>query len=334
MNKNNMKVIAIIIVFLIAGFIGFLISNNKEQKKKENNTVTSNVTNNSVTNNTTNTTNTVPTNTTKYSQEQLEKMSLDYYEVKNNYRPGSVSSEMTADGKLAIQLYDNMGDHNSTSAWYTVDMNTAKGTDTLGNPIDLNDKTTTANEDGISEIKKALKNEEWLKQNATMQKSCFGEDITADVEWNFINVVNANYSPTVVVLANADKNTSIQAFILTNQNGKIVSNPLPDTPMHSGHCQILVDPNNAMAMVSYMHMGVNMTTVYDIKSGEGNPIATFSREEQYNSDINGISVKYYTVRETEISEEEYNQLSRKYDVTNFHEIGTKVTSSNVDRFIS
>ena len=37
-----------------------------------------------------------------------------------------------------VQLYDNLGDHNSTSAWYVLDRFTAKGTDLLsGTEIDL-----------------------------------------------------------------------------------------------------------------------------------------------------------------------------------------------------
>ena len=65
-------------------------------------------------------------------------MALDYYEKKTGYRPSQVSSDVNQDGTVSIQLYDNMGDHNSTSAWYTVDPKTAVGTDIMENKIDLN----------------------------------------------------------------------------------------------------------------------------------------------------------------------------------------------------
>lgn len=36
-----------------------------------------------------------------------------------------------------IQIYENLGDHNSTAAWYTVDRITGTGTDEAGAEISL-----------------------------------------------------------------------------------------------------------------------------------------------------------------------------------------------------
>lgn len=72
-----------------------------------------------------------------YTTDELEKMALDYYETKTGYRPGNVASQVNQDGTVSIQLYDNMGDHNSTSDWYTVDSKTAVGTNVMGDKIDL-----------------------------------------------------------------------------------------------------------------------------------------------------------------------------------------------------
>lgn len=73
----------------------------------------------------------------EYTQEELEQMSLDYYEKQTGYRPNSVASEKQQDGLVIIQLYDNLETHNSTTDWYTIDPKTAKGTDILENEIDL-----------------------------------------------------------------------------------------------------------------------------------------------------------------------------------------------------
>ena len=40
-------------------------------------------------------------------------------------------------GLTTIQVYENLGDHNSTAAWYTVDRITAQGTDGNGQAVDL-----------------------------------------------------------------------------------------------------------------------------------------------------------------------------------------------------
>ena len=41
------------------------------------------------------------------------------------------------DGSVTIQVYENLGDHNSTAAWYTVDRTTAAGTDADGHKVEL-----------------------------------------------------------------------------------------------------------------------------------------------------------------------------------------------------
>ena len=72
-----------------------------------------------------------------YSNLDLCELALDYYEKQNGYRPSDAIAIVQNDGSILIQLYDNMGDHNSTSAWYTVDKYTASGTDLTGNPVNL-----------------------------------------------------------------------------------------------------------------------------------------------------------------------------------------------------
>ncbi|MGN0688532.1 MAG: hypothetical protein ACI4KA_10555 [Oscillospiraceae bacterium] len=66
-----------------------------------------------------------------YSNMQLCEMALSYYSALTGYTPSSVASQTNEDGTVTIQLYDNLGDHNSTSAWYTVDRFTAEGTDDI-----------------------------------------------------------------------------------------------------------------------------------------------------------------------------------------------------------
>ncbi len=72
-----------------------------------------------------------------YSNLELCEMALDYYEKQNHYRPGQAAADILENGSIQIQLYDNLGDHNSTSEWYTVDRFTGQGVDLLGNPVKL-----------------------------------------------------------------------------------------------------------------------------------------------------------------------------------------------------
>ncbi|MBR4260945.1 MAG: DUF3298 domain-containing protein [Clostridia bacterium] len=80
-----------------------------------------------------------------YTPTELEKMALDYYEAKTGYRPSQVASDVNQDGTVSIQLYDNMGDHNTTSDWYTVDAKTAVGENIMKEKIDLKVKPARDN---------------------------------------------------------------------------------------------------------------------------------------------------------------------------------------------
>ena len=78
---------------------------------------------------------------TFYSDRELEELALAYYKAQN---PSQDTDSLTAaaqaneDGSVTIQVYQNLGDHNSTAAWYAVDRLTAQGTDVnSGAAVDL-----------------------------------------------------------------------------------------------------------------------------------------------------------------------------------------------------
>ena len=166
-NKNNgIKIVLIVIIIVMAIIIGMLVgvlitknNNASDKNKSETNQLqqdstaengkTESTDNNVVQENVEKEDNNVESKESKiFSQKDLEKMAQDYYEAKTGYRPSQVASIMNDDGTISIQLYDNLGDHNSTSDWYTVDNKTAVGTDILGNTVDLTQKPT---KDKISE---------------------------------------------------------------------------------------------------------------------------------------------------------------------------------------
>lgn len=75
-----------------------------------------------------------------YSNDQLAQMAMERYteEDEDDTPPAQYGVMTNEDNTVTVQLYDNLGDHNSTSAWYIVDRFTAMGTDLLtGEEIDL-----------------------------------------------------------------------------------------------------------------------------------------------------------------------------------------------------
>lgn len=73
-----------------------------------------------------------------YSNDALTRLATAHY-VRSGNEPTSLAASITnEDNTVTVQLYDNLGDHNSTSAWYILDRFTATGTDLMnGMEIDL-----------------------------------------------------------------------------------------------------------------------------------------------------------------------------------------------------
>ena len=65
-------------------------------------------------------------------------MARTYCEVRSGgISPQYVVVDNTDGNMVMIHLYEDMGDHTATFDWYTVARNTAAGTNTLGETVDL-----------------------------------------------------------------------------------------------------------------------------------------------------------------------------------------------------
>lgn len=83
-----------------------------------------------------------PSGAQPYTEQELCNLALDYYQANSGTSSEqaqelSAAAQTNADGTVTIQVYQNLGDHNSTAAWYTVDPVTAQGTDGNGQSVDL-----------------------------------------------------------------------------------------------------------------------------------------------------------------------------------------------------
>lgn len=75
-----------------------------------------------------------------YTNQELADLALAYYKAQNSDQDTSglsAAAQTNDDGSVAIQIYENLGDHNSTADWYTVNRITATGTDSSGTEISL-----------------------------------------------------------------------------------------------------------------------------------------------------------------------------------------------------
>ena len=74
-----------------------------------------------------------------YSNEALCDLAVHYYSsAAGENEKISAAAVTNEDGSVTVQVYENLGDHNSTCAWYNVDRYTGKGTDiNTGEEVDF-----------------------------------------------------------------------------------------------------------------------------------------------------------------------------------------------------
>lgn len=79
-----------------------------------------------------------------YTNQELANIAQYYYMANNDgYVPEASGIQTNDDGTVTIQLYDQLEDHNSTAAWYTIDRVTLIGTDEIAQTqIDFSEYAT------------------------------------------------------------------------------------------------------------------------------------------------------------------------------------------------
>lgn len=86
-----------------------------------------------------------------YTNEELVQIAQRYYKANSpeGYVPGMAGTQNNDDGTVTIQLYDSLEDHNSTSAWYTIDRVNLTGTDDMtGSAVIMSDYAEAGTAEG------------------------------------------------------------------------------------------------------------------------------------------------------------------------------------------
>lgn len=82
-----------------------------------------------------------------YSNHDLANLALEHYSDSTDYTPSMTGAMTNEDNTVTVQLYDNLGDHNSTAAWYVLDRFTATGTNLMtGEQVDLLEQPDVSDE--------------------------------------------------------------------------------------------------------------------------------------------------------------------------------------------
>lgn len=159
----------------------------------------------------------------------------------------------------------------------------------------------------------ALKDSEWVKENVTMKKTCFGDDFTLPQEMTFeilrddMAIVQAFAYETDVDLPNF----GTQVFLVGYFDGGVKVIYLPEeAPAHPGHAGFGIDSENMILVYYWMHQGVVKNTAYDINDFSFEKIDLLeldSMDENSERLIQEFNQKYDTHSiETPLTEEDFN----------------------------
>ena len=191
----------------------------------------------------------------------------------------------------------------------------------------------------ISEIKKCLKDKEWLKNNVMMKKNCFGNNIEGDQVLTFMKIKSdAGNAPMVAVEATSETDISREVFLVSYNDGKVTAKSITGFANHISHGNVVIDPNNQMADNTYFHMGYVMDTYIDLKNANIEFLDTiayyFDFDENEKEKRSNFTKRYgKDEKDTDITEEEYNTIHSIYEDYKFYEITTELTDNNIDKYI-
>jgi len=157
---------------------------------------------------------------------------------------------------------------------------------------------------GIAELKTALTNYEWVKENLYMHRNVFGEKVFGDEEQyvSFEIINKANNNPIIVTLAEGAG--SKQISIVRYQDNKVTVENWE--PAHASHCGFEI--NNDILVANYAHMGTWEYHVYKISNDSTKKIeensGSIGEKEDY-TELQKIKNKY----STKLFEKELNSVN-------------------------
>lgn len=208
------------------------------------------------------------------------------------------------------------------------------------NPINETSNYNTA----LSEIKKCLKDVNWLKQNIyiTEDEMISNNTDISDQQINFI-VCKSNTKPIIVVKTSSDNNLSIKIDLVTYENNKVKVERIGEG--HNSHVGYYIDANKCVVRTEYMHMGTCKTLLHSFVDGKINLLGSYGYYEENisNTDDNVESKYTYCIgfdtnfnNDKVISENEYEIYKKNLNEEqyNFVVIATELTSENIDLYIN
>ncbi len=283
-----------------------------------------------------------------YSFEELENIEEEYTQENSNpvyrdYKANKVLNYRSLD-EIKTKYLKNS---NAIKFIDYVELETNINSQNVNNSTQNNSQptatsnNTTVNKEydvAITEIKKCLKDEQWLKNNIYIQKNemIVEDGNILDQEINFL-VCKKSSIPVVVVQASSDNARFTKLLLVTYKNGKVTVEGINQG--HIYHGDNSVDANKYVVCSSFMHMGDNSITLRSISEGNINFLGGYGYQESY---VNENEVTEYYIYDSneyaqskKVTQEDYEKHKKELNVEqyNFVSVSTKLTNQNIDKYI-
>lgn len=210
----------------------------------------------------------------------------------------------------SANFVSNQSENNADTTLDTVnnsvnEVNNLIAENTVNNVVE-NEQKITADE----AYKKALLDENWVKENLYLKENCFGKTIDSSIKQNvkFIRVkLEESSTPIVLIYTESKKQTSCQCFIMTYSNGEIQVNSLDSGIGHSSHVAYGVNIRNK---VLYKKSVYSLSEEYQIftltEKGATKKITIKAQQNQSDS-----STTYY-INDKKSTKDEYEKIQEEY----------------------
>lgn len=205
-------------------------------------------------------------------------------------------------------------------------------TNTVSNVTENNN--TIQAESSVENLKKYLKDSNWVKSNLMMSETWDGNFLKGEQKLYFMPLKDSN---KVIVEAYSEADTSFQFWLVGYENNTIKVVPITTTPTWSEQTYITIDPNNQIISYDMVRAGDEYLTFYKISNMDlivldelkylTNPsmITDMERADDYceiwiNGEVGTI--------------EEFEEISKKYNVKTFSSPSIELTSENIDTLLN
>lgn len=290
--------------------------------------------------------------------EQVGNIQWGTYQVKHNiiYAGNAIMTITSPDEVSKVQLFKyngmeftpievNNGNKNTnTNAQNNLSTSEQDNSSSNNNEKSSNYNNINSYNTGVAEIKKCLKDVNWLKQNIYITEyEMISNNINiSDQQINFI-VCKSDTKPIIVVQTSSDNNLSIKIDLVTYENNKVKVERIGKG--HNSHIGYYIDANKCIVRTEYMHMGTCNTLLHSIVDGKISLLGSYGYYEEYigNTDDNvELKYTYYTGLDMnfnngkEVSKDEYERYKKNLNEEqyNFVSIATELTSENIDLYIN